>query len=117
MLPFLISHQQTAHIHSRSVSETGRLISDILEIADTLNLKSYLVTIDVDKTFDLLNHFFLMTVLKKFHFGPSFLERIETVLKIQESCVISTDTTALYFKLQKGEHQGDPISAYFFILH
>ena len=52
MLPFLISHQQTAHIHSRSVSETGRLISDILEIADTLNLKSYLVTIDVDKTFD-----------------------------------------------------------------
>ena len=33
MLPSLIMHQQ-----NRCISETGRLIPDILEIADTLNL-------------------------------------------------------------------------------
>ena len=51
-----------------------------------------------------------MAVLKKFGFGTSFLEWIETILKNQESCVISAGTT-VYFKLQKGAHQDDPISA------
>ena len=47
----LITHQQTAYVQNRCISEIGRLISDILEIADTLNLKGYLVTIDIEKIF------------------------------------------------------------------
>ena len=31
--------QQTTYVQNRFISETGRLISDSLEIADTLNLK------------------------------------------------------------------------------
>ena len=38
MLPSLTRHQQTASVQNRCISETGRLIPDILEIADTLNL-------------------------------------------------------------------------------
>ena len=52
-------------LQNRCISETGRLISDILEITDTLNLKGYLVTTDTEKAFDLLNHSFRMAVLKK----------------------------------------------------
>ena len=87
----------------------------MLEIADTLNLKGYLVTIDIEKAFDLLIHSFLMAVLKKIGFDPSFLEWIEAVLKNRESCVINARTTS-YFKFKKGARQGDPISAYLFIL-
>ena len=68
------------------------------------------------KSFDLLNHSFFMAVLKKSSFGPSFLECIEAVLKNQESCVINAGTTTAYFKQQNGARQGDPISAYLFIL-
>ena len=69
-----MTHQQTAYVQNRFISETGRLISDILVITDTLNLKDYLVTIDIEKNFDSLNHSFLMAVPKKIGFGPSFLE-------------------------------------------
>ena len=102
VFPSLITHKQTAYVQSRCISETGRLISDILEIADTLNLEGYLVTIDIEKAFDSLNHSFLIPFLKKFGFGPSFLEWIEAVLRNQESRVINAGTTTSYFELQKG---------------
>ena len=60
-----MTHQQTAYVQNRFTSETGSLISDILVITDTLNYKGYLVTIDIEKNFDSLNHSFLMAVLKK----------------------------------------------------
>ena len=38
------------------------------------------------------------------------------LLKNQESCIINGGNTTKYFKLEKGIRQGDPISAYLFIL-
>ena len=35
-----------------------------LEIANTLNIKGYLVTLDIEKAFDWLNHSLLTAVLK-----------------------------------------------------
>ena len=51
-LPYLISSNQTAYIKNRFTSESGRLISDILDIAKALALEGFLVTIDVEKHLD-----------------------------------------------------------------
>ena len=72
--------------------------------------------VDVEKAFDSLDHKFLISVLKKFGFGQNFISWIEIILKNQESCVINGGTTTKYFKLNRGARQGDPISAYLFIL-
>ena len=45
-----------------------------------------------------------------------FIKWIETLLECQESCIINGGITTKYLKLQKGARQGDPISAYLFIL-
>ena len=102
VLPCLISAQQTAYVQNRNIGESGRLISDIIEIANTRQMEGFLVTMDVEKAFDSLDHKFLISVLKKFGFGQNFISWIEIILKNQESCVINGGTTTKYFKLNRG---------------
>ena len=86
MLPDIISENQTAYINNRFISEGGRLINDLLEVCDTFNKKGYLVTIDIEKAFDSVNHVFLIAILEKSGFGKIFIEWIKILLKYQESC-------------------------------
>ena len=64
VLPSLISKNQTAYVKGRFISEGGRLISDILEISDNLKIKGFLMTLDIKKAFDSVNHLFLITALE-----------------------------------------------------
>ena len=73
VLPSIISTNQTAYVNKRCISESGRLISDILEICDKQKIGGFLVTMDIEKAFDSLVHNFLLTVLAKFGFGNNFL--------------------------------------------
>ena len=50
-LVFLISSNQSVYVDGQFISEGGSLISDFLEINDTLKLNGLLVTIDIQKSF------------------------------------------------------------------
>ena len=110
VIPNLISENQSAYINNRFISKGGRLISDILEITDPLQIDGLLMKIDS------VNHFFLIFVLKRYGFGDDFIKWIKTLLKNQESFVLNVGKITHYFKLENGTRQGDPISAYLFIL-
>ena len=71
--PCLISAQQTVYVQNRNIGESGRLISDIIEIVNTRQMEGFLVTMDVEKAFNSLDHKFLISVLKKFVFGQNFI--------------------------------------------
>ena len=86
VLPDIISENQTAYVNNRFISEVRRLINDLLEVCDTFNKKGYLVTIDIEKAFNSVNHVFLIAILEKFGFGKIFIEWIKILLKDQESC-------------------------------
>ena len=73
VLPTLISSQQPAHVKNRFIGESGRLISDIIEISGCFNITGFLVTMDIEKAFDSLDHSFLISVLKKFGFRKTLL--------------------------------------------
>ena len=62
-LLFLISSIQTAYVKNRFISKSGRVISDILEISNTLALERFLVTVDIKKAFDSVNYCFLLQIL------------------------------------------------------
>ena len=116
VLSNLISPQQTAYVENRFIGESGRLIADITEITDILNKEGFLVTMDIEKAFNSLDHTFLIFVLKKFSFGNDFVNWIETLISKQEPCITNGGNTAQYFHLEREAHQGDPILAYIFIL-
>lgn len=47
------------------MSEVGRLIDNFSELCNDFNKEGYLVTIDFEKAFDLVNCVFLTEVIKK----------------------------------------------------
>ena len=80
-------------------------------MSDKLNIKGYLVTVDIEKAFDSLDHDFMIATLKKFGFKYNFINWFKIFLNDQESCVLNGGGTTKYFKLERGARQGDPISA------
>ena len=71
---------------------------------------------DTEIAFDSLDHNFLISTLEKYGFGQNFILWIKILLNDQESCVINGGKTTKYFMLGRGARQGDPISAFLFIL-
>ena len=63
VLPELISSNQTAYVKNRCISESGRLISDVIEGCDMLDISHNLVAMDIEKVFNSLDHDF-KSVLK-----------------------------------------------------
>ena len=111
LLSSLITSQNTACVQTRYIDEGGRLISNILDeiylmSSDKLIIVWCLVTVNIEKAFDFLDHGFLLVV---------FIGWIKLLLTNQESCVINGGNIRLYFKLEKDVRQGNPISAYLFI--
>ena len=86
-MPNLVSENQSAYVNNRFISKSGKLISDILEITDSLQVDDLLMTIDIEKAFDSVNQFFLTSILKRYGFGDDFIKWIKTLLKNQESCL------------------------------
>ena len=112
----IISPNQNGYVKNRSTSEGGRLISDLLEMSEVLNKEGFLVTIDIEKSFDSVNYHFSIAILERIGFGNEFIEWIKVLLNNQESCVINGGKTSKYFKQERRTRQGNPISAYLFIM-
>ena len=75
----LISDNQLAFVDGRFITEGGRLISNVLQITDVLKLNVMLVTVDIQKALDSVNHQFLALLLKRYGFSKTFIKWIKTL--------------------------------------
>ena len=112
----LIHHDQTSYIKNCFIRDSICLIDDILEYVDDNDILSILFSADFEKAFDSIDHSFMFAVLKKFGFGPNFIHWIRNLYNGAESSVMNNGHSTRYFPLERGTRQGDPISAYLFIL-
>ena len=111
----LVYTDQTAYIKGRFIGESVRLIEDLLEYADQGNENGILFAADIEKAFDSVEHSFIYATLEKFGFGGNFIQWIRTLLNDAQSCVVSNGFSTGYFKLQRGNRQGDPHSPYLLV--
>ena len=72
------------------------MIAGTIETTDILNKEGFLITMDVEKALDSLDHSFVISVLKIIDFGNYFISWI----------VIYVGNTTQYFRFERGIRQG-----------
>ena len=55
-------------------------MSDLLEMSQVLIKEDFLVTVDIEKAFESVDHLFLVAILEKLSFGIEFIEWIKILL-------------------------------------
>ena len=105
----IISSGQCTYVEGRFIRRDGRLFYDISEACKLFGVEGYLVTVDIQKAFDSINHCFLQSIKKRYGFGRNFVHVIKTLLKNQESCVIKSGKSTKYFPFQRGTRLGNSV--------
>ena len=72
--------------------------------------------VDFSKAFDTMSHQFIFNTLRIFNFGEMFIQQVQLLLKDRSSQIVNAGHKSSEFGLERGVPQGDPISAYLFIL-
>jgi hypothetical protein len=116
VLPMLIDSEQLAYLKGRFICEHIRSLSDLISAYKTAKTDGYIVLYDFEKAFDSIEWDFLERLLIEMNFPQSFINAIQILNFDISSAIIVNDTLTKFFPIKRGCRQGDPISAYLFLL-
>ena len=111
----IINSDQIGYMEKRFCGENTRLIADIMEYSQKMEIPGILLLIDFEKAFDTIKWNFLYQVLEHFNFGKCFIDWIKIIYNKVYSCVTNNGYSSTPFNITKGIRQGDPISALLFL--
>ncbi|MCP3888847.1 MAG: hypothetical protein GY702_08215 [Desulfobulbaceae bacterium] len=116
VLPSIISVNQSGYVEDRFIGDSVCTISDIMYYTKEQQIPGILLCIDFEKAFDSVSWDYLFATLDAFNFGNYFKKWIKILYTGISSCVMNNGRTSQYFDIERGVRQGDPLSAYLFIL-
>ena len=110
VLPLIIHSDQTASIRGRTINDNARLLHDVIAYANTNSVPLAVVSVDQMKAFDRVSHDFPFKCLKRFGFGPSFIQWIQVLYNSVSSSVKVNGWLTAFVHLERGLRQGCPLS-------
>lgn len=106
----VVSPDQTAGVPGQFIGENAAYVRDAIQYASLKDLPLAVVTLDQEKVFDRVEWEFLFCTLERLGFGPSFCKWVQTLYTGVQSSVIVNGYLSEFFNLQRGLHQGCPLS-------
>ena len=116
LLTKIIDQAQCGFVQGRYIGECTRLVYDILNQTEKLQIPGMLVLIDFRKAFDSISWSFIYNTMSFLGFSQNFLKWLKLFNTDIKATVIQSGFLSDYISIQRGCRQGDPISAYLFIL-
>ena len=111
----VISPQQTAYIKNRQITDNLHILQHTTSKCSELNTQSMIVSLDAEKAFDSVEHWYLKEVLKKVGLSK-FVQTFELIYRNQNVSIQVNNREAGRYKIKNGVKQGDALSCILFIL-
>jgi len=112
----LINITQAGYVPGRQVTDNIRLLEEIIERANEIKEKAYLVTLDAQKAFDSVDHNYLFKILEIYGFPPTYINCIKLLYKNLNATVLVNGYTTEWFRIEQSVKQGDALSCALFLL-
>jgi exonuclease III len=116
ILPEFIDESQFGYVKDRYIGENIRCVIDLDSYYKKEKQEAYALQIDFEKAFDSVNWEFMFKTLEKMNFDKDFIKWVKILYKNTTSCVMNNGHKTTPFKLERGVHQGCPLSALLFII-
>ena len=111
----VISQNQTAYMRDRQITDNLHIIQYVTEQSDMLNNKSMIVSLDAEKVFDSVEHWYIRQILINIGL-ESFVKIFDLIYRNQTVTIHMNNREAGKYKIKNGVKQGDALSCILFIL-
>ena len=111
----IISPSQTAYIKGRQITDNLQTIMFSINHALTENTPAMIVSLDAEKAFDSVEHWYLREILRKVGLS-NLVSTFDLLYKDQSVNILLNNSEAGIYKIKNGVKQGDALSCALFIL-
>lgn len=115
-IEFIIHNDQTGFIPNRISFEIVRCVMDVMYNPFDKPYKQVILCLDAEKAFNQVEWPYLMRVLEKFDFSPTFISWVHMLYVQPTAAVLTNLDRSSFFPLQRGMRQGCPLSPLLFPL-
>ena len=113
----VIHEDQTCTVPGRSIYSNLYLVREIIHHTQAKQTRpTYLLSMEIQKAFDSVNHDFLHQTLKKFGYGPTFRRFIQNSYTKITANVMNNGYMTMNVHLYRGLRQGCPLSLILYCL-
>lgn len=116
VLPKIISTTQTYGVQGKDILDIVQSIRDTMFYMKEKNRNGYLISLDLEKAFDRVEHEYLFNVLKGFGFGGNFRKWIKIFYSNILTCIKCNGFLSECFQPTRSIRQGCPLSALLYSL-
>lgn len=111
VVPNIITTNQAYAVLKRDITDVINNIRDIIWYMKEEKETGYIISVDLEKAFDRVEHKYLIDVMERFGFGENFLNWIKCLYTDITSCVKVNGFLTEDFKITRSIRQGCPMSA------
>lgn len=112
----VIHKAQARFILGRNIADQIRLTELMLRYSEADEKNGMIMALDQEKAYDKIHHNYLWKTMRNFNMPENLIRTVQALYHNAQTCIQINGTMSEPFQVDRGVHQGDPMSCLLFNL-